>query len=56
MGRVSGKVAIVTGGASGMGASHVRKLMTEGAKVVFTDVATGEGDRKSTRLNSSHAR
>ncbi|MBR3118967.1 MULTISPECIES: glucose 1-dehydrogenase [Oceanobacillus] len=43
MGRVSGKVAIVTGGASGMGASHVRKLMTEGAKVVFTDVATGEG-------------
>ncbi|WP_342389187.1 glucose 1-dehydrogenase [Salinicoccus bachuensis] len=38
MKRVDGKVAIVTGGARGMGASHVQKLASEGAKVVFTDL------------------
>lgn len=38
MGRLDGKVAIVTGGARGMGASHVRRFVKEGAKVVFTDI------------------
>ena len=38
MGRLDGKVAIITGGARGMGASHVRKFISEGAKVVFTDL------------------
>ncbi|TBL73895.1 SDR family NAD(P)-dependent oxidoreductase [Paenibacillus thalictri] len=38
MARVAGKVIIVTGGARGIGASHVRKLIGEGAKVVFTDL------------------
>ena len=38
MGKLNGKVAIITGGARGMGASHVRKFVDEGAKVVFTDL------------------
>ncbi|MEK4229449.1 glucose 1-dehydrogenase [Solibacillus sp. FSL H8-0538] len=38
MNRLSGKVAIITGGARGMGATHVRMLVGEGAKVVFTDL------------------
>ena len=37
-GRVSGKVAIVTGGASGIGAATVRRLAGEGAAVVAADV------------------
>ena len=43
MGRLEGTVAIVTGGARGMGASHVRGMVAEGAKVVFGDVLEDEG-------------
>ncbi|MET3576502.1 glucose 1-dehydrogenase [Bhargavaea ullalensis] len=45
MNRLKGKVAIVTGAAQGMGASHVRLFVDEGAKVVFTDL-NEEGGRK----------
>lgn len=41
MGRVEGKVAIVTGGAKGLGAADARVLAREGAKVVLTDVDAG---------------
>ena len=37
MGQVEGKVAIVTGGASGIGAACAATLAREGAKVVVTD-------------------
>jgi NAD(P)-dependent dehydrogenase (short-subunit alcohol dehydrogenase family) len=43
MGRVSGKVALVTGGASGIGARCVEVLAREGAAVVFTDVQDDKG-------------
>ncbi|WP_017548686.1 glucose 1-dehydrogenase [Salinicoccus carnicancri] len=43
MGRVNGKVVIVTGGTGGMGASHVKKFVSEGAQVVFTDLDEGAG-------------
>src|SRR5262245_14640011 len=36
MGRLEGKVALVTGGTSGIGAGSVRRLVAEGARVVFT--------------------
>src|SRR6202035_3563051 len=43
-GRLAGKVAVVSGGARGMGASHVRALVDEGAKVVFGDILDTEGE------------
>jgi 3(or 17)beta-hydroxysteroid dehydrogenase len=43
-GRVEGKVAIVTGGASGIGAATVRRLAAEGARVVVADVNREQGE------------
>jgi 3alpha(or 20beta)-hydroxysteroid dehydrogenase len=43
MGRVDGKVALISGGARGMGASHARALVAEGAKVVAGDILDDEG-------------
>jgi NAD(P)-dependent dehydrogenase (short-subunit alcohol dehydrogenase family) len=42
---IDGKVAIVTGGASGMGAASSRRLSEEGASVVVVDI-NGEGAEK----------
>lgn len=42
-GRVAGKVAIITGGASGLGEADARALAGEGAKVVITDVQEAAG-------------
>ncbi|PZQ64753.1 MAG: short-chain dehydrogenase [Phenylobacterium zucineum] len=42
-GRVAGKVALVTGGASGLGAESARRLAREGARVVLTDLAAERG-------------
>lgn len=43
MGRVAGKVAIVTGGASGMGRADARLLASEGARVVVADMNEVDG-------------
>ena len=41
--RLKGKVAIVTGAASGMGAATVKLFAREGAKVVVADLLTDDG-------------
>lgn len=41
--RLEGKVAIITGAAQGMGATHARRFVKEGAKVVLTDILEDKG-------------
>ena len=43
MGKLSGKVAIVTGGASGMGRATVMRFLGDGAKVVVGDLNEANG-------------
>lgn len=43
MARLQGKIAIITGAAQGMGESHARRFIEEGAKVVLTDLNEEKG-------------
>jgi NAD(P)-dependent dehydrogenase (short-subunit alcohol dehydrogenase family) len=52
-GRIEGKVAIVTGGASGIGAGTVRRFVEEGARVVVADLQVDAGKRIVAELGES---
>lgn len=43
MGRLDGKVALISGGARGQGGAEVRLFAREGARVIFGDVLDDEG-------------
>ena len=44
-GRISHKVAVVTGGASGIGEGMVRRFCAEGALVILADINAASGER-----------
>lgn len=54
MGRVSGKVALVTGAASGLGRADATLLAQEGAKVFITDINEPAGRDLEQSLNAAH--
>lgn len=53
MARLSGKVAIVTGGSRGMGEATVRLLVRDGARIVIGDVLDEPGEALAAELGDS---
>ena len=56
MGRLDGKVAAVTGGASGTGEATVRRFVAEGASVAFCDRDGERGQRVAAELETAGAK
>lgn len=50
MGRLTGKIAIITGASQGMGEAHARLFVAEGAKVVLTDINAPTGEALAAEL------
>src|SRR3954471_22496217 len=53
MGRLEGKVAIVTGAGSGIGEATARLMVHEGASVVVADINRSAAERVVSELGSS---
>jgi 3alpha(or 20beta)-hydroxysteroid dehydrogenase len=52
MGRLSGKVAIITGASQGMGEAHAHAFVAEGASVILTDINAQAGEALAETLGS----
>ncbi len=52
-GRIEGKVAVVTGGCSGIGLATVRRFAAEGAKVLIGDVDDANGSRIAREIDGA---
>ena len=55
-GRLEGKVAVITGGASGMGRDTAQRFIDEGARVVIADMNEVTGKETLEQLGSEQAR
>ena len=55
MGRLDGKIAIVTGAATGLGRADAEALVREGARVVATDINETAGVELAAKLNAARA-
>lgn len=53
MGRVSGKVILISGGARGMGEAHARLLLAEGGQVVLADILDADGEALAAELGEN---
>lgn len=53
MGRLSGKIAIITGAAQGMGEAHARVFVREGANVILTDINAEGGQKLADELGAN---
>jgi len=51
--RLRGKVALISGGARGMGASHGRAMVAQGARVVLADILDAEGEAAAAELGDA---
>ncbi len=56
MGRLDGKVALITGGARGMGKSHARHFVAQGARVVLGDILDDKGKELAAELGEDNCR
>jgi 3alpha(or 20beta)-hydroxysteroid dehydrogenase len=54
MGRLDGKVALISGGARGQGAAEARAFVAEGAKVIFGDILDELGTQLAEEINRNH--
>jgi len=52
-GRLSGRIAIITGAAQGMGSEHARVFVAEGARVVLTDLQEEAGRALAAELGAA---
>ncbi len=52
-GRLAGKIALITGGASGVGRAAVEMFVAEGAQVVITDLNSSAGEALAAELGES---
>ena len=50
MGRLEGKVALISGGAKGKGEVEAKLFASEGAKVVFGDILDEEGKKVESEI------
>ena len=53
-GRLEGKVAVVTGGCSGIGLATVRRFAEEGARVVVADLSDEAGERLAAEVGGTY--
>src|SRR4051794_4676121 len=53
MGRLNGKIILISGGARGQGAAEARLFVTEGARVVIGDVLEAEGRQLASELGDA---
>ncbi|MCG7334627.1 glucose 1-dehydrogenase [Sporosarcina sp. ACRSM] len=53
MSRLTGKVVVITGAASGMGEAHARLFVKEGAQVVLTDINEEKGQKVAEELGEN---